>query len=440
MSSSERSPLLGGNGSNSNSNSAASATARTGRRSSAGRRSSTALGSVDHQPSLLESFKNLFFYSYVNILLLAVPFSFVSHFAGWGATATFLTSFLAIVPLAGLLGEATEQVSLRLGQTLGGLLNATFGNAVEAIVGIVALQQNQLRIVQTSMLGSILSNLLLVLGCSFVAAGKNYKQAKFRVTAAQTNCSILMLAGATLIIPAAYHASNGDHKLHTQPIGKEATLAMLSGISENVFNGGRDLSGLLVISRATSIILLLMYIAYLYFQLKSHADLFEAEAQEEAETEEAKMNVWSSVIALVGITVVTAFCADYLVESIDEFSSKLGIPKTFIGIILLPIVGNAAEHVSAVWMAMKGKMEITLGIAVGSSIQIAVGVVPILVLAGWAMGRELTLQFGQFETVCLFLSILLVNLVSGDGLSNYLEGLLLVALYVIMAVAFYVSP
>jgi Ca2+:H+ antiporter len=176
------------------------------------------------------------------------------------------------------------------------------------------------------------------------------------------------------------------------------------------------------------------------------------------------MNLPAAVASLIGVTVVTAFCADYLVESIDEFSSKLGVPKVFIGIILLPIVGNAAEHLTAVWMAMKGKMEITLGVAIGSSIQIAVGVVPLLVLVSWAIGRELTLYFENFETICFFISVLLVNIVvgkrtlifqsssadsraehkpafqysTGDGLSNYYEGMMLVSLYVVMAVAFWV--
>jgi len=408
MSSNERSPLL-----------------------SNGRRGS-GVNESRSQPTVVQSLKSLLFYSPVNILLLAVPFSFISHFAHWGATATFITSFLSIVPLAGLLGEATEQVSLRLGQTLGGLLNATFGNAVEAIVGIVALSQNQLRIVQTSMLGSVLSNLLLVLGCSFWAAGKNYKEAKFRITAAQTNCSILMLSGATLIIPAAYHASNGGNKFPSN-FSKEMAMAVLSGEADMP---GPDISGLLIISRATAMILLAIYIFYLYFQLYSHAYLFEADESEEDE-EPAKMNLYTAIAALLGVTVVTSFCADYLVDSIDEFSAKLGVPKVFIGIILIPIVGNAAEHLTAVWMAMKGKMEITIGVAIGSSIQISVGVVPILVLVGWAIGRDLTLYFENFETICLFLSVLLVNLVVNDGKSHYLEGIMLVSLYLVIAVAFW---
>ena len=150
------------------------------------------------------------------------------------------------------------------------------------------------------------------------------------------------------------------------------------------------------------------------------------------------MNLYTAVGALIAVTLVTAFCADYLVDSIDEFSSRLGVPKVFIGIILLPIVGNAAEHLTAVWMAMKGKMEITIGVAIGSSIQISVGVVPLLVLVGWAIGRDLTLYFENFETICFFLSVLLVNLVVNDGLSNYLEGIMLVALYIVIAVAFWV--
>ncbi|KAK9896636.1 calcium/proton exchanger [Cystobasidium minutum MCA 4210] len=438
----ERTPLLPG--SNNSNNASGHGSSLLGRRNS-----HIHLSGQPGNPTYAESFKSLILYSPINILLLAVPFSFASHFAGWGATATFITSFLAIVPLAGLLGEATEQVSLRLGQTLGGLLNATFGNAVEAIVGIVALSQNQLRIVQTSMLGSVLSNLLLVLGMSFWAAGKNYKQAKFQVTAAQTNSGILMLAGATLIIPAAYHASSTAKKppFVSIPGGgtltKEALINLLttgatSIADDDVPGSDGDLKGLLVISRATAIILLLMYIGYLYFQLHSHADLFEAEIEEEAEAEVAKMNPVAAVISLIGVTLVTAFCADYLVESIDEFSERLGVPKVFIGIILLPIVGNAAEHLTAVWMAMKGKMEITLGVAIGSSIQIAVGVVPLLVLVSWAMGRELTLFFENFETICFFISILLVNVVVGDGLSNYYEGMMLVSLYIVMAVAFWV--
>ncbi|KAG0145211.1 hypothetical protein CROQUDRAFT_659022 [Cronartium quercuum f. sp. fusiforme G11] len=373
-------------------------------------------------PTSMQSFKNFFFSSYLNLLLIAVPLSFLSHFFHWGSTPDFVISFIAIIPLASLLGEATEQVALKVGSTLGGLMNATFGNAVEAIVGIVALSQNQLRIVQTSMLGSILSNILLVLGCSFIGAGFKFKESKFQATAAQASASLMLLACIALVIPAAYYTTTVE-KLST------GTNVLPRDIAQH---------GLLVISRGTSVLLLAMYFLYLFFQLKTHSYLYVDEAGE-SEEEEPSMNLLSASLALVGVTIITAFCADYLVDSIDEFATSAGIPKAFIGLILLPIVGNAAEHATSVWMAMKGKMELAIGVAVGSSIQIAVGVIPIMVIVGWITGKPLTLYFENFETICLVFSVLLTTLLIQDGKSNYMEGAMLVSLYVIIALAIWVS-
>jgi len=286
---------------------------------------------------------------------------------------------------------------------------------VEIIVGIAALLQNQLRIVQTSMLGSILSNLLLVLGCSFLAAGFKFKESNFQVTAAQASSSLMTLACITLIIPAAYN------------------FTMTPGPS-NLLDAGEE--GLLVISRGTALLLLCVYVAYLCFQLKTHAYLFEGEEQE---PEEPKMSAVSAGVALLATTVVTSFCADYLVASIEETADRYSIPKPFIGLILLPIVSNAAEHVTSVWMAMKGQMELTIGICVGSSIQIATFVVPLLVIIGWITGSNLTLFFANFETITLFVSVFLVNTLIQDGKSNYMEGLMLVSLYFVIALAFWVT-
>ncbi|KAA1104568.1 hypothetical protein PGT21_026989 [Puccinia graminis f. sp. tritici] len=394
-------------------------------------------------PTDVQSLKNFICSSYVNVLLVAVPLSFISHFLHWGSMADFIISFIAIIPLAGLLGDATEQVALKVGSTLGGLLNATFGNAVEAIVGIVALSQNQLRIVQTSMLGSILSNILLVLGCSFIAAGFKFKESKFQATAAQASASLMLLACIALVIPAAYFSSFLD-KINTGrgnaaiPSGQDLVNGLASGLQSHHDKTEFAHHGLLVISRGTSVLLLAMYILYLYFQLSTHSYLYE-DSSSEAEEEEARMNFRTATGALVGVTVVTAFCAEYLVDSIDEFAQQAGIPKAFIGLILLPIVGNAAEHVTAVFMAMKGKMELAIGVAVGSSIQIAVGVIPIMVIIGWATGKELTLFFENFETICLVFSVLLTTLLIQDGKSNYMEGAMLVSLYVIIGLAFWVS-
>jgi len=208
----------------------------------------------------------------------------------------------------------------------------------------------------------------------------------------------------------------------------------------------------LIISRGTAILLLGVYIAYLFFQLKTHCELFipkrkrlDGSSQEAAgeavveEEESPEMSVVAAGVGLLIVTIVTSFVADYLVASIEETANRFSIPKAFIGLILLPIVANAAEHVTSVWMAMKDKMELTIGICVGSSIQIATFVVPLLVIIGWASGHELTLFFDDFETVAFFVSVLLVNFLLQDGKSNYMEGLMLITLYLVIALAFWVS-
>ncbi|KAJ3788251.1 Sodium/calcium exchanger protein-domain-containing protein [Lentinula aff. detonsa] len=382
---------------------------------------------AEGEPSHQDSLKFFVFGSWLNILLVFVPLSIIAHNLDWDAALRFSFSFLSIVPLASLLGTATDQMSTKLGQTLAGLLNASFGNAVEIIVGIAALLQDQLVIVQNSLLGSILSNILLVLGCSFLAAGIKFQESNFQVTAAQASSSLMTLACITLIIPAAYNSVK-------PPV--ESLLANPLSADSSVIDPERW-NGLLVISRGTAILLLGVYVAYLYFQLKSHSYLFQAEGDQEAE--EPQMNIVAASISLFVVTVITAFCADFLVASIEEFADRYKIPKPFIGLILLPIVGNAAEHVTSIWMALKGQMELTIGICVGSSIQIAAFVVPLLVVIGWISHHELTLFFANFETITFFASVFLVNTLIQDGKSNYMEGLMLITLYLVIALAFWVS-
>jgi Ca2+:H+ antiporter len=305
-----------------------------------------------------------------------------------------------------------------------------FGNAVELIVGIVALVQGQLRIVQTSLIGSILSNILLVLGMSFVAGGMFKAESTFQQTAAQASGSIMTLGCVTIAIPAAYQGSVRVATLFNH--GFEALQAYDA-------DGDKD-AGLLFISRGASLILLFIYGLYLVFQLKTHAFLYEAAEEDEEEEEVPMMTPVASVIGLLAVTVITSFSADYLVGAIDETANEYGIPKAFIGTILLPIVGNAAEHVTSVWMAAKDKMEIAIGVSIGSSIQICLGVIPALVLAGWAIGQPLTLYFQQFETVVLVASVILVNTLIQDGRSNYMEGAMLCSLYLVAALSFWVEP
>lgn len=371
------------------------------------------------------------FSSYVNVLLVFVPLGILAGVLEWGAAAVFTLNFFAIIPLASILSFATEEISVKLGETLGGLLNATFGNAVELIVSIIALQNDQIEVVKSSMLGSILSNLLLVLGmCFFLGGITNMTDERGRGTeqifasgTAQTACSLMTLSTASMVIP--------------------ATLAM---VIERGPNPGSAKESILVLSRGTAIILLLLYVLYLYFQLRTHKNLFnpevpdDEEEEENGEEDEASMSAWSAAAVLIGVTLVISICADYLVDSIDAIVATGAISKNFIGLILIPIVGNAAEHVTACVVAVRNKMDLAMGVAVGSSVQIALLVTPFLVLLGWAMGKEMDLQFETFETVSFFISVLVVTYTILDGKSNYLEGAMLFGLYVIIAVAFYAMP
>jgi Ca2+:H+ antiporter len=292
------------------------------------------------------------------------------------------------------------------------------------------------------MLGSILSNILLVLGCCFFVGGLRFSEQSFNSTVASTMSSLMAVASASLIIPATLYAALSQSHQNAQ-------------------------ANILVLSHGTAIILLILYVMYLYFQLRSHAHLFEESngsdtenaggAEEEEEEEERILSPWAATVALVIVTVLVAICADYLVGSIDSIVQKTGMSKTFIGLVLIPIVGNAAEHATAVVVAYKDKMDLAIGVAIGSSLQIALFVTPFLVILGWIMGVEMTLHFQTFETVAFFISGLVVTLLIQDGKSNYLEGGMCLGMFVlppssfsdlwltsfryfILALAFYVYP
>ncbi|KAI0459039.1 calcium/proton exchanger [Xylaria acuta] len=394
----------------------------------------------------------------VNILLFAVPIGIVAGETHWDPIAVFVINFFAIIPLAAVLSFATEQISAELGEALGGLLNATFGNAVELIVSIIALRDRQIEVVKSSMIGSILSNLLLVMGMCFFFGGivnmrdENNQgiEQSFASITAQTTASLMTLSAASIILPGA--------------------LFMIVKRGHENPKEGQDIA--LSLSRGTAIILLLIYALYLWFQLRTHHNLFgnespggevgsaqtqepeseqgEAEArnldgarsqgQDEEPENEAVMSPWSAGGVLVVTTVLVSICADYLVESIDSLVERGGISRSFIGLILIPIVGNAAEHVTAVVVAVKNKMDLAMGVAIGSSIQIALFVTPFLVVLGWIMDRDMDLHFETFETVAFGLSVLVVIYTVQDGKSNYLEGAMLMSLYVIIAIAFFVTP
>lgn len=408
-------------------------------------------------------FKHVVFGSWVNILLLAVPAGFAVNYAHLNGIIVFVVNFIAIVPLAGMLSYATEELALHIGETLGGLLNASFGNAVELIVGIQALVKRELVIVKTSLIGSMLSNLLLVMGMCFFLGGISRVEQHFNVTVAQTSASLLALAVASLIIPTVF-------RMWVEP---EADVA--------------DLVDTDALSRGTSVILLFVYACYLLFQLKTHVTMYnepskkvekrtkevkpgtahrglaaigagaagatggkihednllsKQEDDEDDEEEVPVLTVLGALVALACSTVLVAFCSEFMVDNISSVAGNgKGLSETFLGLILLPIVGNAAEHATAVTVAMKDKMDLSIGVAVGSSTQIALLVLPLVVLIGWIIGiDEMNLSFDGFQVAVLFVSVLLVNYLIGDGKSNWLEGMLLMTTYTIIAVAAFVYP
>ena len=364
-----------------------------------------------HHHSVLDAFNPL--QNRLNWLLLAVPLTLYFQYSG-NVEMTFLFSMIAIMPLAFLMGHATEEIALRAGENLGGLLNATFGNAVEIIIASLAIwtaannadqADIMIELVQASLIGSILGNLLLVLGLALLWGGYKYQTQTFNQEALSINGSLLLLAVLALIIPAA--AS------HTELV------------DENILN----------LSRYASLVLLLMYGLSLFFQFKTHSHLFDVKSEIE-EQEEPKMTTKDAWVLLILATVLVGWMAEVLVHSVDEAATGWGLPTLFIGVILLPFFGNAAEHFTAVLVAGKDKMDLSLAIAIGSSVQIAVFVAPLMVLFAWVMGVDISLKFGILETAATFMSVLVANFILNDGKTNWLEGVMLLACYVILALSF----
>ena len=367
------------------------------------------------EQSAFASCKEILTSNILNSLLVFVPLGIIAGYLEVRPTIVFALNFVSIIPLASVLSDTTEVLASKTGNTLGGLLNASFGNVVELIVALMALHKGQIRIVQTSMLGSILSNLILVLGCSFVAGGYNRVMQQFSVTAAQTMSSVMCLSCISLIIPATFSAT---------------------------VNSNYD-SSVLALSRWTSIVLLIVYALYLVFQLKTHRALFEGEVEmteDEDDIPGKDLNKTQCIVMLGIVTLFVAFCAEYLVGSIEAVVEATGLSSSFIGLVLLPIVGNAAEHVTAVFMAMKNKPDLAMNVAMGSSLQIALFLTPLLVIWGWVIDVPMSLYFHTFESILLFVSVYLANLVLEDGQSHWFEGVLLSALYVIIATSYLFYP
>lgn len=342
------------------------------------------------------------FCQWINVLLIFVPIGMGVRAADCNDAIVFTTNFIAIIPLASMLGNFTEALSYHTGQLIGGLLNATFGNAVEMIMVIQAVKLGLIRVVQGNLLGSVLSNLLLVLGMAIFASGTVRKDSHFNHQGAAANMSCLLVASISVCLPTVFRTVHGS-------------------TDEEV----------LVISRICSCFLILVYGLFLFFMLKTHTDLFVDEGGEEEEEEVLSPTFATALLALC--TLVVAACSENLVDSIEGVSDVYGLPKAFIGVILLPIVGNAAEHATAVTCAYKGMMDLAIGVAVGSSTQIALFVVPWAVLFGWIYDQPMDLNFRVFDMVCQMLSVFLVSQVLQHGNTNWLHGAMLMVVYFIIA-------
>jgi Ca2+:H+ antiporter len=314
------------------------------------------------------------------------------------------------------MGTATEEIAVVVGPGIGGFLNATFGNATELIIALVALNAGLIDVVKASITGSIISNLLLVMGLSMLLGGIRYKEQTFESVIARVNASSMNLAVIAILLPTAMNYTS-------------------IGISEKTVQN---------LSLAVAVVLILVYGLTLLFSMKTHAYLYEVGVADIEEEEEAvvhkKPNVWLWSGVLLVCTLLVAFESELLVGSLEVATSQLGLSALFTGVILVPIIGNAAEHATAVTVAMKNKMDLAMSVAVGSSMQIALFVAPVLVIAGWVIGQPMDLDFNPFELVAVAVSVLIANSISSDGKSNWLEGTLLLAAYTVLGFAFYFHP
>lgn len=346
----------------------------------------------------------------LHLLLLAIPLAVVAKLAGWSALLVFCLSAAGVIPLAGLIGDATEHLATHTGPKIGGLINATLGNAAELIITLLAINKGLLELVKASITGSIIGNLLFVLGLSIMAGGLKNGIQKFDRRHTSNSNILLAIAIFGLVTPSLFSHSTA------------------SGISQKVE----------ALSLSVAAVMIFLYIVGIYYSLKSKTSALSAAVVEEVEP--AAWSVKKSIVLLALATLGIVVMSEILVGSVEEVVASSGISEFFLGIILVPIIGNIAEHLVAITTALKDKMELSMEIAVSSSLQIALFVAPVLVFVSLLMGNPLTLVFNSFELAALGAAVLTSYFVSADGESNWLEGIALLSVYVIFALAFFIFP
>ncbi|KAG7560506.1 Sodium/calcium exchanger membrane region [Arabidopsis thaliana x Arabidopsis arenosa] len=377
--------------------------------------------------NILSNLQEVILGTKLTLLFLAIPLAILANSYHYGRPLIFGLSLIGLTPLAERVSFLTEQLAFYTGPTVGGLLNATCGNATELIIAILALANNKVAVVKYSLLGSILSNLLLVLGTSLFFGGiaNIRRQQRFDRKQADVNFFLLLMGLLCHLLPLLLkYAATG-----------EASTSMINKMS-------------LSLSRTSSIVMLIAYIAYLIFQLWTHRQFFEAQEDDddddayddEVTVEETPViGFWSGFAWLVGMTILIALLSEYVVATIEDASDSWGLSVSFISIILLPIVGNAAEHAGAIIFAFKNKLDISLGVALGSATQISLFVVPLSVIVAWILGIKMDLNFNILETSSLALAIIITAFTLQDGTSHYMKGLVLLLCYVIIAACFFVD-
>lgn len=350
----------------------------------------------------------------MNWLLVFVPVAIALEFLAPGHhLMVFGASCLGIVPLAGWLGQATEQLAERLGEGVGGLLNATFGNAAELIIALAALRAGLHDVVKASIAGSIVGNILLVLGAAMLAGGLRYPEQQFNPAGARSQATMMTLAAIALILPAAFQAALGP----------------------------RAAEGLGSLSVSISVVLLLVYALFLAFTLFTHSSLFAGSYVPEEETAAPAWPIYRAVGLLAAATVGIAWMSEILVGAIEPTAHEFGLSRVFVGVFVVAIVGNAAEHTTAISVALKNRMDLSLSIAIGSSVQVALFVAPVLVLTSLFLGpspMDLALPTGL--VLAVLLSVLITGQVAGDGRSDWLKGMQLLAVYLVLGLTFFFLP
>ena len=355
----------------------------------------------------------------LQLLLAFLPLAVAADWLGWGGSAVFGSAALAIVPLAGLMGRATETLAARLGAGIGGLLNATFGNAAELIIALMALRKGLHDVVKASLTGSIIGNILLVLGLAILVGGIGRERQRFDRAAAAVGSTLLTLAAIGLVIPAVFH------------------FVLEGAVRHATLTPAREVLLEHELSVEIAVVLFATYLLHLWFSLRTHRHLYAGQQHAEPHAAPPGTPLAAGVQLLVA-TVLIAWMSELLVGAVEEASHAFGLTEIFVGVIVVAIVGNAAEHSTAVLVARKNHMDLAFNIAIGSSIQIALLVAPLLVFASYVVGPgPLDLRFTVFEVVAVGMAVFVVNLVAQDGESNWLEGALLVIVYLILAAAFF---